>query len=673
MEEKHNYETEESILGGIDVNIFKYDIKVLFVTLRRRIFFLVLLPLLTGTLAFFYVAYYKQKVWVARCMVFRDPNPTRIEGQSLTPQNPLDTRVIIEMVRTRHNMREVIRRLKLQSSIDSLYGQTEVQMAEDSESIINVYAASLDPHEAADIANTLAEVFVGEYIRMQNSSLQTTYDSYVRSRQNIMDKLQSLEKEQQDYLKRHNVISISTETDGKFKQLNELEISLLQAKMQETALAIRLRDLQRSLETMQPEVRLSYQVSTTDDTELERKRTELYQLQQKFTDQNPRIKKIKSEISYLEQRASSVQVQAKTPERITYGVSQVRSSMEEMLIRTETELNGVKENITQYNAAIEKLKADLGGLSKIENEYLNTRRNIDLKRDMLLEINKITSTLEFTLKARVSDIVIMERAEPPMAPSTRRRRVTIIMGAAAGFFLAFGLVLMSELIDFTIKSRFDLDSILRIRVLGSLPKLNQVNLQTFYSAVQVIYKNIFEVTDNGKEPALIVFGDVESQTGKSFFIKKCIDVFNPQEKKILYITTVEEISPSLRKYVINDYIYKDDDVDPSLALENNNRLYFLLDDYTYIAPADKHMVKRFVNKYTDAYDFVFWELFSFNKNEQLFVTVAEASALTVIMARFRKSGKFSLLKCVNFLREHDVGNIGGILNCVDKKYFEKGA
>ncbi len=672
MEEKYNYETEESILGGIDVNIFKYDIKVLFTTLRRRIIFLILLPLLTGSVAFFYVAYYKQKVWVSRCMLFRDPNPTRIEGQTLSQHDPLDTKVIIEMIRTRHNMREVISRLKLQSSINALYGQTEVQMAEDNESMINIYAVSVNPHEAADIANTLAEVFVNEYIRMQNSSLQTTYDSYIRSRLDIQNKLHELENEQQKYLKSHNVISISTETEGKFNQLNELEIKMLQAKMQETALTIKIRNIKENLKTMDPEIRLSYEVSRTDDTELERKRTELYQLQQKFTNENPRIKKIKSEISYLEQRASSVKPMNRTPEKVTYGVSQVKTSMEEMLMRAETELNGIKENIAQYDVAIEKLKADLGYLSNVENEYLNISRNISLKRDMLLEINKIISTLEFNLKARVSDIVIMERAEPPMTPSVKRRRVTVVIGAAAGFFLALGLILMSELIDFTIKSRFDLDSILRIKVLGCLPNLNQVNLQIFYSAVQVIYKRIFEMTEDSENPALISFGDVESQTGKSFFIKKCIDVFNPQEKRILYITTVEEISPNLRKYVINDYIYKDEDIDPNLALENNNRLYFLLDDYTYIAPADKHMIRRFVNKYTDVYDFIFWELFSFSKNEQLFVTISEASALTAIVTRFRKSGKFSLLKCINSLREHDVRNISGILNCIDKKYFERG-
>jgi capsular polysaccharide biosynthesis protein len=665
-------ENEESILGGIDINIFKYDIRVLFITVKRRFFFLLLVPLLTASLAFCYVAFYKKKAWIARCMLFRHTNLERLEGQIPNIYKPIDTKVIIEMIRTRKNMREVIRRLKLKTSVNSLYGKTDVEMEEKNDNIINIFAQSRSPQEAADVANTLAEVFVEEYVKMQNSAVQKTYDYYLRSKNEVEGKLKILSSEQQEYLKKYNVISISTETEGKFKQLNEIELNMLQAKMQETALAIKIKNIESDLKTMKKEVRLSYTVSRTDTNELENKRTELYQMRQKYTDENPRIKKLLSEIKYIEAKVKAQKGREQVPEKVTYGGNQVRASLEDLRVRTIGELSAVKQNIKQYQQAIVALKNDLGKLSKIENRFFNIKRQIELNRDLLKQIDNMVSILKFSLQSSVSDITIMERAEPPTTPSVKRRRITIVIGGIAGFFLALGVIILSELVDFTIKSRFDIENVLRIKILGSLPMMNQVKLQTFYSAVQVIYKRIFEMTSNSTMPVLVTFGDVEEKSGKTFFIKKCIDVFNPQEKKILYISTVDDLSPNLRKYVINDYIYKDEVVDIELAAENNNRLYFMLDDYTYIAPADKIMIQKFVNKFKGNYDFVFWELFDFYKNEQLFVTICEAAALTVVMTRFRKSNKFGLLKCINFLREHEIESIGGVLNCVEKKYFDKG-
>jgi hypothetical protein len=42
------------------------------------------------------------------------------------------------------------------------------------------------------------------------------------------------------------------------------------------------------------------------------------------------------------------------------------------------------------------------------------------------------------------------------------------------------------------------------------------------------------------------------------------------------------------------------------------------------------------------------------------------------MTKFKKSKKIALLKCVRYLTEHNVKNIGAIINSVEKRYFNKG-
>jgi len=170
---------------------------------------------------------------------------------------------------------------------------------------------------------------------------------------------------------------------------------------------------------------------------------------------------------------------------------------------------------------------------------------------------------------------------------------------------------------------------------------------------------------------LIAFGDVEGETGKTFFIKKCIDVFGPMDKRILYISSCNELASGLVKYKINDFIYNDQKIDEELAKENNDHLYFVLDNYSYIVPITAVQIEEFINNFTE-YDFIFWELFDFKKNEPLFATICSTAHSTVIMTKFKKTKKIAAVKCVKYLKEHNVRNIGGIVNSVEKKYFDKG-
>jgi capsular polysaccharide biosynthesis protein len=662
----------EVIIGGVDIDIFKYDLRILLITIRRRFYLLIIFPILTSLLAYGYVSYVKKKTWTARCMMFRHTNMERLQSDMPNVYKPIETKVVMEMIRTRKNMREIIKRLNMKTSISGLYGRTVVEVQEDNQDIINIIASASTPAEAANIANTLAEVFIDEYVQTQNGSIQKIYDYFSDSKVSILEKIKSLEDQKDEYLKKYKIISITSESEGKFKQLNELELQYIQAKMLESSLKIKLAHLSDNIKDMKDEIQLSYTVSATSTAEVEKLQTQLYKLRQRYTDENPRVQKLMSEIEFIKQKTKSNQDTPKAPDRVTYGGNRAKSSLEDQRMRTEAELSALTQSMKHFDTAIAKLRSELGQLSQVENEYLEIRRQLELNRELLKKVDNSIVTMKFAIKSNVSDIAIMERAEPPASPSTKKRRIIVLIGGFVGFVIAFLIIMLSELINFTIKSRFDIENVLKIKMLGSLPVISQVKLQTFYSAIQVIYKRIAEAAESGKDKVpFIAVGDVEGKTGKTFIIRKIIDLFDPKDKRILYISTTEEVSKNLAKFVINDFIYKDEKFDPEFAAENSHRLYFLLDDFTYIAPADTGMFKKFIDKMREKYDYIYWELFDFNKNEQLFACICEVATLTVVMTRFKRSDKFKLLKCVSFLKEHNCERIGGVLNSVDNVYYDK--
>ena len=81
-------------------------------------------------------------------------------------------------------------------------------------------------------------------------------------------------------------------------------------------------------------------------------------------------------------------------------------------------------------------------------------------------------------------------------------------------------------------------------------------------------------------------------------------------------------------------------------------------------------IQNFIEKFSQ-YDFIFWELFDFKKNEPLFASLCSIAESTVLMARFKRSKKMAMVKCINYLKEHSVKNIGVVINCVEKRYFSK--
>ncbi len=669
-DEYNNKEAEEkSVLGGIDIDIFKYDVRVLLISLRKRLPFLMMIPVIIGIGLVIYVKS-MPKNWEATCQLFKSEAREGAKKDELTDlRKSFSVDVIKEMIRTKTNMRAVIENLKLQMSLQSLYGSTNISVPEDNENMININATSVSGRLAAEIANELAKVFLKSYEEMRNRAVKKRYDYFSHQKIQVLEHINALEEEKKAYLKKNNISAIALEGSKDFKLLEELETKVITVKKQIASLKIQIDEYEKQIKKLDPEIILSYDVTALDDNELVLKKNQLAILRHRYTDQNPKVKKLASEIEELEKKMKAAKEKGHTPSKTTYGKNWAVMRLEDKIFTTKTELKGLEGALQQYEAEKPAIKAKLAQLDKTAAEYKEIKRRADLEYAILRKIDSGVTEMSLALSSNVSDLRIFEKAEPPVYPMEDKRKKWVIFGFIAGIALAGLVAVALEVTDLTIKSKFDIENVLNINALGSLPKINEVRLKKFYSAIQAIFTRIFKHDiDTHKKNILITFGDIEGGTGKTFFIKKCIDVFGPMEKKILYISSCNELASGLVKYKINDYIYNGQKMDEELAEENNDHLYFLLDNYSYIVPVKAAQVHEFVNSFSD-YDFIFWELFDFKKNEPLFATICSVARYTVLMTKFKKTKKMAAVKCIKHLKEHNVKNIGGIVNSVEKRYF----
>ncbi|MDD5729440.1 MAG: hypothetical protein PHV59_12845, partial [Victivallales bacterium] len=239
---KQNETGEQSVLGGIDVDIFKYDVRVFLISLRRRLPLLILIPIFISVMTIAYV-YTMPKTWKATCILFKNVSEDSDKENALsTLRRPLSVDVIKEMIRTKDNMRAVIKNLKLSASLQGLYNSTSVTVPEDNENIINITSQSEFPDQAANIANELAEVFLTNYTQMRNSTVQKRFDYFSHQKILVIEELGILEEKKKAYLARHGVTAEYIEKSLDLQELDEVEDQIALAEHKENALGIQPRE-----------------------------------------------------------------------------------------------------------------------------------------------------------------------------------------------------------------------------------------------------------------------------------------------------------------------------------------------------------------------------------------------------------------------------------------------
>lgn len=666
MEPENNSEVANS-------DYLKLDLKLLLITIKRRLVFIALFALAAFTVSAVVAKVALKSSWTARCMLFRFPENTTVDKELPQARMPVSMNTVVETIRTRRNIEQVIKRLNLDISVGAFYQMTSVERDEQFEdkSIIYIAATDSDPAKAAAIANALADVFLADYMRLQNSSAQKIYDYYQTSAADIRAKIMALDKEIKDYLRQNNVISIKIQEASSFKRLSELEFKLLESRMLKDALNIRLEDMVPALKELKKEILLSYTVSASDELALEKLTSTLFELRQRFTDENPKVIKVQQEIDFLRKKLNSKKDSTPVPDKSTYGNNEIRRSMEAEQFKAQSDLKAVERNIAEYEATIATVKQSLTQLSAIDEKYVEMKSRRDVNQEMLRKIDAILTSAKIAIASSVCDIEIMERAVAPPGPNPSKRKLIALAGGVFGLLFALLLVVAIETMDFSVKSQFDFDNVFEIKMAGQVPDGDTMSPNALFSALNVILERIRRLTENVQNP-VIVFGSDHANVGKTFIINHFVDTLTARGKKVLYIDTIEEVPDDIKDCVINKYLYEgksDFDLRFNPINAHLSKAYFHLDEIACRHSVEERDLIWFFERLKD-FDYVFWELFDFQKNVLLFAAIAEASDLAVLVAKFRRSNRFNFNNSIKFMKESGCENIVGVLNAVDKGYYE---
>ncbi len=651
----------------MEIDLIKLDFRIFLITLQRRIIYIIIAAVIGFIIAAIAAKTLIKNKWYAQCILFRH-NEQAFSQKDLPQVNkPLDINTVIETIRTRRNIEQVIKKLKLKISAPDLFSKTEV-IKHKNNNIIKITAIDNDRKTAADIANTLAQVFIREYINILNSTARKVYSYYSLNRQEIVGRIEKYNKELEAFKKTHKIISMESQSASKFEQLKGAEVKVMENRMLEEALKIKIADISSNVSKMKPEIQLSYTVSAGEKKALQDLEAELLQMKQKFTDENPKVMRLKAKIEALRKTVSNSQP---VPEKITYGGNELRRTMEQEKLEAESKLKSVRKNIQDLKTEIKSIRSELANLSRLDIDYMELKRKLEINRDLLKNVESIIAASKVAIKANISDIEILEKAVPPRYPAASRRK---IIAAAGGIFFggtALVIFMLIEFLSFSVKSKYDFDKLLKIKYAGSLPVKDVVPEYRFFSAVQMIYDRINDSAGN-KKPLIMAVGSDEPESGKTFIINSLIPLYHYDNLKVMYIDTVQNPSSDIEKCIINQALYSQDNgraFDTNAINDKLDKAYFNFNADTYRYPLKEEQFNKFIAG-LEHYDLIIFELFEPSGNLQLFARFAAVSDVTLLIGQFRHSNKFRMKRTCNFLKDKNIDNLVGILNSVEKKYYE---
>ncbi|MDP8231304.1 MAG: Wzz/FepE/Etk N-terminal domain-containing protein [Candidatus Zophobacter franzmannii] len=650
---------------------FVLDKRVLITSFFKNFKLIVITTLAVMFVAAIFSLIFVKPIWKANCYLIRYSKNMATPNDLPYLYQTFDINTILETMKTRDVMLGAIDELNLSMSPEALSRATTPKRG--GRSNILIYSVEYNhPDSAAIIANTLAKSFINNTTKLQNSSVSKIYDYYHTQRKSTKNKIDSLEIEMEKFRTRYGIIDIETETSAKFQQLNHIELEQTKNRLNMTELKTKIDDLDNVISDVPEEIMIGWVYNGSEELKLLQLKKELDVLLTRYTDENPKVKKTLFEIEELQKRIIKGKKYPEIPDETSWGPNNMLQSYEADITRYQGELSASTQLQEDYETDVRRLKRGLRDLNYLQKTYYEIKRLLDLNRDILRVIEGRISEAKMAMESNTSDFEILEPAKAPTWPQGLSRKIVVLGAGIFVFSLLVVVIIGREVLDFSIKSSVDVADFCNIPVIGNIPNEETVDSNVFYRSIQATMADIVQRTED-MHPAIISVGSIIPETGKSFLIQEMINLLIDNNKKVLYIDSVNTVTDEILEYVVNPAIYSSDvNVLFNELSENLSKGYFYLEENLTRKIISKENMINFYRQISK-FDFVIWELFDYSQNAYVFTSVASTTDLLMMVNRFRFTSKFQLRSVIKQLEEKGVKNICGVINFIDKEYFNEKA
>ncbi len=435
-------------------NEFDYKRYLLLLIKRQRLFIVCSLIIMTVGIC---VIYAMPRKYESTSTVFIEKNIINelVKGIAVSPSMDETIKVLTYAITSRTLLMRVVdnldMNLKKRSEAEMEYFIKELQK----NTVVKVKDKNLfiisykdrNPRLARDYINTLVRLYIEENT---SSKRDESYDATKFLSEQIdtfRKKMEDAESTVNQYkMQRGGVISID---EGKLFQ----EINTAQQKVYDLELR------RRQLEGMRQSTR---KAGDPMQIRLLGMQKRLEELRTQYTDHYPEIVRLKGEIDEVQ-----VQMRLKKGDDFSPLDPQELSKIESEIAAIKISEDGLKRYITTNKNLLQSIPSAKAGLEKLELEQKNQKNIYDqlFSRHSQSEVSKQMEVQDKTTTFRIVDPAVM-----PIKPSSPNRQKLLPMMMLVGIGGSFGLLVLLDLLNKTLKNVDDLKA-LKVPILAIIPKI----------------------------------------------------------------------------------------------------------------------------------------------------------------------------------------------------------
>lgn len=325
-----------------------------------------------------------------------------------------------------------------------------------------------DPEMTAQIANTWADQFIRMSIESKFESVQTALSQLNRQLEEQNQKVLEAQAELLAYKERERIVSLEEVR----KELDRLSESYSAVQREREDMDLKIQHLEKyagqdlSLEHF-PQVRYHSIVIQLRNrlVQLEATRGEY---SQRYKSGHPKMIQLEAEIATI---GDALQAEIS---KIIEGLRKERDlarASEDYLLRDLEKQKSLFFNMEKKTNAIEGLK---------------TKVNIDqeVQQALLARVSETTMTKGI----EVTNIRVIDRADPPRRPFKPRKAFNLFLSLVIGTAGGIAAIFFLESIDTSVKTSVEAKKILKIPFLGAIPLYSQVNIPRSTSPLELMKK-----------------------------------------------------------------------------------------------------------------------------------------------------------------------------------------
>jgi capsular exopolysaccharide synthesis family protein len=361
-----------------------------------------------------------------------------------------------EIIKSRRLAHAVIKKLKLldreefmksKDPLEELLKKLEVKPVRDTR-MLEIQVEDKDPRQASRIANEFARSYADSNIALKMKMTGEAQKWLEREVEEQKKKVTESEFKLQRYKEENNIVSTENQksiTNDSLERLNTNYVDAQKRRMQ-------TETTYKSLLDKEGKVFLENLPSLLTDNKT------LLPLKNDYLKQEALLADYKKVYKHKHPKMISLL------DNISYLSSRIKNEV-------ENDYNGAIEEENKLRIALDEEKKKALELDRKIINYNALQREIDTN-DRVLEIvlNRLKE-MAISSQIQANNVRVQDFAEVPIKPVRPMKALNIVLSIILGFAGGIGLALFSDYMDTTLKDPSEIAALLKIPVLGAVPKV----------------------------------------------------------------------------------------------------------------------------------------------------------------------------------------------------------